>query len=118
MGPRALPTNKGLDRRKLLQIVQELVQGVSMVRPDGVLVLEQELRGAREESQWQRGTERNRERRLVRTMRYQEGAAKFQRSGKDKQWRTSRTWIVSLLKKEKKGKGPGELCRGGCRGAR
>lgn len=51
VGPKALPTNKGLDRRKLIEIFQKLVQGVSVVWRDGVLVLEQELDGAREESQ-------------------------------------------------------------------
>lgn len=48
VGPRALPTNKGLDRRKLIKIFQKLVQGVSVVRRNGVLVLQQELDGARE----------------------------------------------------------------------
>lgn len=36
-----------------------------MVRRDGVLVLKQELDGAREEIQWQRDTQRNREQRPV-----------------------------------------------------
>lgn len=54
MGPKELPTDKGLDRRKLIEIFQKLVQGVSVARCNGVLVLEQELDGAREESQWQR----------------------------------------------------------------
>lgn len=35
--------DKGLDRRKLIEIFQKLVQGVSVVRGDGILVLEQEL---------------------------------------------------------------------------
>jgi len=59
VGPRVLPTNKGLDRRKFIKIFQKLMQRVSMVRCDGVLVLEQELDGAMEESQRQRGTQRN-----------------------------------------------------------
>lgn len=52
MGPRILPTDKGLDRRKLVKIFQKLVQGIPVMRRDGVLVLEQELDGARKDSQW------------------------------------------------------------------
>lgn len=55
---RALPTNKSLDRRKLIEIFQQLVQGVSVLWSDGVLVLEQELDGAREEGEQQRRTGR------------------------------------------------------------
>lgn len=57
MGPRALPTDEGLDSRKLVEIFQQLVQRVSVVRGDGVLVLEQELGGGKEENQRQ-GTRR------------------------------------------------------------
>lgn len=78
--PRALPTDKGLDRRKLIKIFQKLVQGVSVVRRDGVLVLEQELDGAREKSQRQRhakkqGAKARQERRNA--LCTQEGTAKL-----------------------------------------
>lgn len=49
-GPRTQPTKQGLDCRELIKILQELVQGVTGVRCDGVLVLEQELDSARDES--------------------------------------------------------------------
>lgn len=52
---RALRTDEGLDGGKLIEVFQELVQGIPVVRGDGVLVLEQELGGAREKSRWQRG---------------------------------------------------------------
>lgn len=48
---RELRTDEGLDGGKLIEVFQELVQGISVVRGDGVLVLEQELGGAREKSQ-------------------------------------------------------------------
>lgn len=50
MGPRVQPTDQRLDCRKLIKILQELVQGVTVVRCDGVLVLKQELDSARDES--------------------------------------------------------------------
>lgn len=50
MGPRVQPTDQGLDCGKLIKILQELVQGVTVVWCDGVLVLEQELDSARDES--------------------------------------------------------------------
>lgn len=49
-GARIQPTKQGLDCRELIKILQELVQGVTGVRCDGVLVLEQELDSARDES--------------------------------------------------------------------
>lgn len=103
VGPRALPTDKGLDRRKLIEVFQKLMQGVSMARRDGVLVLEQELDGAREESEGackERGSE-GRPGTTQRAPCTREGTAKVWGWGKDKQRRSCRTWILCLLKKEK-----------------
>lgn len=103
VGPKALPTDKGLDRRKLIEVFQKLMQGVSVAWRDGVLVLEQELDGAREESEGackERGSEgRLGTRQCAPCTR--EGTAKVWGWGKDKQWRSCRTWILRLLKKEK-----------------
>lgn len=50
MGPRVQPTDQGLDRRKLIKILQELMQGVTVVWCDGISVLKQELDSARDKS--------------------------------------------------------------------
>lgn len=43
LDPRALPTDQELERGERPEILQQRVQGVPVLRRDGVLVLEQEL---------------------------------------------------------------------------
>lgn len=50
VGPRVRPTDQGLDCREFIKILQELMQGVTVLWCNGVLVLKQELDSARDES--------------------------------------------------------------------